>query len=332
MKNNGLVSIIIPIYNVENYIKKCIESCVNQTYKNVEIILVDDGSTDSSGKIADSLKKSDNRIFVYHIKNGGVSRARNYGINKANGKYVCFVDSDDYLSDDFVSYMVELLHYTNSDFCFSKNCYISCDQKQVTKEKRYSVNSVDGTRILLSPYVEVGCWNKLYKAELLKQNAITFSTELFYGEGLDFICRVAQLSNRIGVGNRRCYFYRKNNLDSATTSFDYNKYINGEKSLLKIKNELRKTNRKLDIAWRLHYVLFSINALVGIISNEKKIKDFDSKKEKWNTNIRKNGLSLLFSFCVEFRHKIKIVLSMFCPSVLVYIKKKKSNMKIKKSV
>lgn len=93
---NKLVSIIVPVYNVEKYLPKCVDSLINQTYKNVEIILVDDGSTDQSGNICDTYLEKDNRIVVLHKKNGGLSDARNFGIEHAKGDYYSFVDSDDY--------------------------------------------------------------------------------------------------------------------------------------------------------------------------------------------------------------------------------------------
>ena len=111
------VSIIIPVYNVEKYIKKCLDSILNQTYNNLEIILVDDGATDSSGKICDEYKLIDNRCKVYHKHNGGLSDARNYGIDKITGELVMFVDSDDWLDNDCIEFCVK-------EFC--KNEKIEC--------------------------------------------------------------------------------------------------------------------------------------------------------------------------------------------------------------
>ena len=91
------ISVVVPVYNVEKYLEKCVNSIVNQTYKNLEIILVDDGATDNSGKLCDELAKIDNRIKVYHKENGGLSDARNYGVERATGDYIGFVDSDDYI-------------------------------------------------------------------------------------------------------------------------------------------------------------------------------------------------------------------------------------------
>lgn len=105
---NPLISIVVPVYNVAPYLSRCVSSIISQTYKNVEIILVDDGSTDQSGQICDELKQSDKRIIVIHKRNGGVSDARNIGISASCGEYVSFVDSDDQIDNDYVEYLYNL--------------------------------------------------------------------------------------------------------------------------------------------------------------------------------------------------------------------------------
>ena len=107
--SNELISIVIPIYKVEQYLRRCIDSVICQTYKNIEIILIDDGSPDNCGKLCDEIKKKDNRIKVIHKSNGGLSDARNCGINIATGKYITFIDSDDYVTEDYIEYMYRLL-------------------------------------------------------------------------------------------------------------------------------------------------------------------------------------------------------------------------------
>ena len=110
-----LISIIVPVYNVEKYLRKCVDSIVNQTYKNLEIILVDDGATDSSGEICDELEKLDNRIKVYHKENGGLSDARNYGVARATGSYIGFVDSDDYIDAEMYEKLYEAIIKEDAD-------------------------------------------------------------------------------------------------------------------------------------------------------------------------------------------------------------------------
>lgn len=123
-----LISVIVPVYNVEKYLEKCVDSIVNQTYKNLEIILVDDGATDNSGKICDELVELDNRIKVYHKKNGGLSDARNYGVERATGDYIGFVDSDDYIDAEMYEKLYEAIKKENVDVA-------ECNLKIVYPEK-----------------------------------------------------------------------------------------------------------------------------------------------------------------------------------------------------
>ena len=104
-----LISVIIPVYNVELYLRRCIDSVIKQTYKNLEIILVDDGSTDKSGEICDEYASLDNRISVIHKENGGLSSARNAGLKNAHGEYFGFVDSDDAIVEDMYEYLYDIL-------------------------------------------------------------------------------------------------------------------------------------------------------------------------------------------------------------------------------
>ena len=110
-----LISIIVPVYNVEKYLEKCVDSIINQTYKNIEIILVDDGSKDNSGKICDIIKEKDERIKVIHKQNGGLSDARNAGLKIAKGTYIGFVDSDDYIAEDMYQTLYSLSKEKNAD-------------------------------------------------------------------------------------------------------------------------------------------------------------------------------------------------------------------------
>lgn len=113
--NNELVSIIVPVYNVEKYLKRCIDSILKQRYQNLEIILIDDGATDQSGSICDEYKEKDNRIIVIHQKNGGLSAARNAGLDIASGSWIMFVDSDDWVSEDYVSHAVKTASEQQAD-------------------------------------------------------------------------------------------------------------------------------------------------------------------------------------------------------------------------
>ncbi len=168
---NELVSVIVPIYSVENYLARCIESIINQTYKNLEIILVDDGSPDNCPQICDDYAKKDCRIKVIHKKNGGLSDARNTGMKFATGKYISFIDSDDYVSLDFFEILLETMKTHNSDIveCSVVKFYRdNSNDDYIDDLKDFDFDTVDGLSKLISenPFHQ-HVWNKLYKTELV---------------------------------------------------------------------------------------------------------------------------------------------------------------------
>ena len=134
LKSNPLVSIIVPAYNVGRYIEECVRSIMNQSYKQIEIIVVDDGSPDDTPIIIDKLAAIDKRIVLIHQQNAGVSAARNAGIKASTGEYLVFVDGDDYIAPDFVEYMLRLVEITGGELCLSLNFYTKSGEKQVKKE------------------------------------------------------------------------------------------------------------------------------------------------------------------------------------------------------
>lgn len=171
---NELISVIIPVYNVEKYVNRCVESVLNQTYKNLEIILVDDGSTDNSGKICDNYSKKDKRVRVIHKKNGGLSDARNAGIDIESGKIISFIDSDDFVELNFIEKLYGWMKNSNADIsCCSFDLYFENSNKYVLQnfskiEQKYNKN--DALKYFcIQGYFGVGTWNKLYKASLFKE-------------------------------------------------------------------------------------------------------------------------------------------------------------------
>ena len=182
--NEELISIIIPVYNVEKYIRYCLDSVINQTYKNLEIIIVDDGSKDSSGQIADEYALKDSRIKVIHKENGGLSDARNVGLGVITGKYVAFLDSDDVISLDFYEYLYNLIKQNDYDIAECEFLRIPSDDiekvQEILDEKNKEIEIkvkeetskdalCDFYGRYLNPYVnKVVVWNKLYKSDIYK--------------------------------------------------------------------------------------------------------------------------------------------------------------------
>ena len=181
MVNNELISIVVPVYNVEKYIEKCVNSITNQVYNNLEIILVNDGSTDNSGKLCDSLSKLDDRIKVYHKENGGLSDARNYGVERANGKYIGFVDSDDFIDSDMYKTLYDVIKRENADVaeCNMKIVYPNSARQYTTKKYYRVCNEIEYIKeyLVLEKIFGSVC-TKLIKSEIAK--TLTFPKGKLY--------------------------------------------------------------------------------------------------------------------------------------------------------
>ena len=169
----NLISVIVPVYNVELYLKRCVDSILEQTYKNLEIILVDDGSTDNSGVICNTYAQVDNRIKVIHKKNGGLSDARNKGLDIANGKYVSFIDSDDWIEKSMYLDCISSLERYKANIIICRR-YRAYDDKRknIEEYKRYPLNCLMSTEDALSNFMtfsgfDMSFCDKIFERRLL---------------------------------------------------------------------------------------------------------------------------------------------------------------------
>ncbi len=209
------ISVVVPVYNVEKYLERCILSIINQTYQNLEIILVDDGSTDNSGVICDEFAQKDPRIKVIHKENGGLSDARNAGIKAASGDYIGFIDSDDYISHQMYEKLLVTLEENKADISICNYVYV--DEITGEEDKKMSSLSPIKTEVLtkhqgyekLNAYVDgysfyVTAWNKLYKKELFSD--ILFAKGKLHED--EFIVhKLFEKCEKIAVTEDILYFY-----------------------------------------------------------------------------------------------------------------------------
>ena len=171
---NELISVIVPVFNVEKYLNKCLSSVVCQTHKNLEIILIDDGSTDSSGKLCDEWALKDSRIKVVHKQNGGLSSARNEGLNIATGNFIAFVDSDDHIEPDMIETLLKNLRANDSDICIC-SFVMEDEQGEIVSDCKPLISQTspgkEALKWLSEPRQDRYCvaWNKLYKKELFDE-------------------------------------------------------------------------------------------------------------------------------------------------------------------
>ena len=217
-----LISIIIPVYNVKPYLKKCVDSVITQTYKNLEIIIVDDGSTDGSGALCDEIGKQEKRIKIYHKENGGLSSARNYGIDRANGEYLGFIDSDDYIEKDMYETLLRLVLKDNAEMSMCAMCDVF-GGKEYWKAKvaeEITVTNAEAIKMaLIGDVVSVSAVNKLYKKDLFD--------DIRYPEGKtleDAFVIVDLLSkcNKVAITSAQKYYYIHRNESITTRKFDGN--------------------------------------------------------------------------------------------------------------
>lgn len=232
---SDLISIIVPVYNVEKYIDECILSLINQTYSNIEIILIDDGSTDDSGEICDEYQKKDNRILVFHTENKGVFHAKSIGIRNATGKYIGFVDSDDWIELTMYEKLYANIIKNNSDICMCELSLSNTLGTVYTKQKNtlsrgvYDISNIDNKiyrkMFLCDPEkaVDLILCNKLYKSSLIKNNLKFVDDKLHYFEDIS-LCTLAMLeANKLCVIDESLYIYRQR--DSSLCHSKDNHYL-----------------------------------------------------------------------------------------------------------
>lgn len=201
------ISVIVPIYNVENYIKRCVESILKQTYKNIELILVDDGSTDNSGTICDEFSKKDKRIQVVHKNNGGVSEARNAGLEKVSGEYIMFVDSDDWIDPFMMEKMYRTLKKYDTELvvCEPIYAYETHTNTPELSGESFLLDSKEALKLLVEDRrFRSVLWNKLYARRLWQD--IRFPKGKHY-EDVRTIYKIYDLCEKIAFLEQGLYYY-----------------------------------------------------------------------------------------------------------------------------
>lgn len=237
IKDDELISVVIPIYNVERYLKDCVNSVLQQTYKNIEIILVDDGSTDKSGKICEDLHKEFGKINVIHKKNGGLSDARNCGIDRATGKYICFIDSDDFVARDYISSLKENIQdEVRISACGYCHYYDSGKKVKINFENiNQYYKGVEAQKYLnIIGYFNVSACNKLFEKSLFDEIRFPVGKK---SEDWYVMYKLIEKAGGIYYNSDVKYFYRQRNgsitkstrvndeaIDAATEVYNY--YLN----------------------------------------------------------------------------------------------------------
>lgn len=272
-----LVSIIIPVYNVEYYLRECLNSVILQTYNNLEIICVDDGSTDNSGVVAEEYASLDNRITVYHKKNGGLSSARNVGLQVCRGKFIMFLDSDDMISDDAIEKIVLKFAETNADilvFGAELFPYSGTEHEKIveryltTPNKMYVGKEIYEKALFCEESCNIFVWNKVFKAEMLRGDS--FDETILLGEDRCFLFDVIPKACILVLTDEKLYKYRQKRETSLTGSFvkkDFERTKWKLRLLNHIYNDWFNKKQYISVKAREQLVSWSRNYIVRSIQN-----------------------------------------------------------------
>ena len=251
MKKKPFFSIIVPIYNVENYLAECLDSILAQTYTDFELLLINDGSTDKSGEIAEQYaNKEKERISLIHQQNAGQSVARNKGLQLARGEYIVFVDSDDRLKKDALAYYAEHLKNKNIDIIYTEFSLISNEGKELGRQKfwfdmdKFGGNIESGVTLLRSLYQKKAVlftylWQGAIKKTFLESNNITLR-EYIYSEDILFGLSCFSCAKKVFVSKECFYEYRQSLVSTTRGAFDDEKNIKHIKSYLIVIEEIYK--------------------------------------------------------------------------------------------
>lgn len=315
-KENFLVSLIVPVYNVEPYLRRCLSSIISQTYKNLEIIIVDDGSTDNSGLICDEYALSDKRIKVIHKENGGLSSARNVGLGIATGEYIGFVDSDDYIDLSFVEKM--MANNNGYDMIMCRFCIEEGSKKYIPMPFDYTdnvlINGYDVFELICREKVDCSCCTKLFKKTFFEQKTFPIGKT---NEDFVFLSNVLlDVDSALYIKDVTYYYIKRN--DSITTKpfsksqFDkvYNSY-----DCIDVVREKKPQLLKASIAYHIKQCFYIYKKLV--IDTELKLKYFNDYIFI-RSCLKKNSFRLLMSKYFKFKEKISILYSVLFP--IIYCK------------
>ena len=342
-------TIIMPVYNVEKYIEKAIQSVLDQTYSNFELLIINDGTNDDSMKIASNYAKRDNRVKIYNKKNGGLSSARNYGLKYATGEYICFVDSDDYIEPTLLKKLSEEISIKKYDmliYGYDIDTVNSNEEKVEIKkitEESSTFSRIKKTSLKFKNISMIGyAWNKCYKRKLIKDNDLVFEEGTSYIEDIIFNNSVFKISKDIKVINASLYHYiqrnretlgRKSYNDMLSLDLRYSKLL--KEILLSLNNTPEKVEKIINQTL-FERIKWSINIIIFDNYSNRKSKVLLIKKY---FKYLKNNYQVFYRM-ITLNKKDKIIIwfarknlsSLFYFFSKLFIQEKKALKKIKKTI
>lgn len=320
---DDLISVIIPVYNNEKYLSECLSSICSNTYRNIEIIVIDDGSTDNSGNISDEFAIEDSRVKVFHKKNTGVSRSRNLGMNIAKGEFIAFVDSDDYIDGDYFEKLLSTMKDSGCDLAVGSVAHVYGDDINYKQIENLEIDLINPNEKDKQNFLDInvnyylyGPVNKLYKRSIITRKNIAFPEDTSYGEDLIFNFNYMKYCEKITYRQVPIYYYNHNNENSLSHKYREKLFENGLRLNDIIKNFALEKNiltedllryiagRVFDDAYNSLFDIWSNKCaltLIGKYKRTKMIMKHSSTRHAVKLN-EYNNYSKLFLILIKRQH------------------------------
>ena len=332
MIDNPLVSVVVPVYNVEKYLDRCVQSIVNQTYENLEIILVDDGSTDNSASMCDNWAKADRRIKVIHKINSGLGMARNTGLDSVCGKYIFFFDSDDYVNIEIVEKCVTAAEKNNSEVVVYGLCDVydngKTSEKEIVADKTVYVGDEVKNEVLPGMFTYsmgfgISSCGKMYSLSKIKELNLKFKSEKeIISEDAYFILELFPHINNVSIIKESLYYYYKRS-NSLTHSYKADRQMKNDVFLIKCIELAHQNNLSQQVINHItaRYHMYSITAMKQIVASDLSAKEKElelnkvMKSKVLHDSLTDGALRLhnkrLSLFYVFLKHKCYFVCKLF---------------------
>lgn len=310
INNTTLVSVIVPVFNSEKYLDKCINSILGQSYKNFELILVNDGSTDSSYDICKKYESLDSRVMVIDKNNGGAAQARNVAIQKSNGKYLAFVDSDDYIDTDFIKTLFDQINSANADISTCNYYSIYTNGKNIERANKPTFkefNNLEAVRDLLieNSSLETILCNKLFKKQLFSDNNLKLIEGEIY-EDTRLLYKLAYYSQKTIFINKPLYYYLQR--DGSVMNHGVKlKYLKLQTIITEEANDwLSQKTNKLDLEIQAYKLTGQINSLNYMVDGKRIYNDIWKKVSR---DIKINFINYLKNPYITKNRKLLVMFS-----------------------
>ena len=295
----SLITIIIPVYNASEYLSRCLDSILRQTFTEWQLILVDDGSRDNSLHIMQEYAEKDSRINVFHKANEGVSIARQYGLDRVGTPYFIFCDADDYVEPDYLEKLYEAIKKNNSDIAVCK--YVEEYEDGVIERELPVTDYIGFVRNLLVLRIWGVTWNKLYKTSIVREQHLTFPKYLQMWEDLAFTVRYCMFAESVAFVEKPLYHYVKVNTDSITSHEQIKYNFNRVEAIRYFEETMHETGKENLYQYEMLWIKYHIkdHFLSSVISNERIIawhNSFSEVNDEWRKVGNNNFLHFILTY------------------------------------